>query len=530
VHIHSPLIQVGDEPVCQRAEELQEKVFDFGVSLLGSICPRCPFRDRCQALADARARAKRLPDAQVVFVSHAGINQVFGGGKNTDLKLIVDEMPSAYAELRITRDHLDLIAGGEPMPAADNIGARVAQEIARAWCAGDEPGMIKFGARDVGMALELLQELEGRMRLREGAKPYGSEKKILRAADTLLRLAFYHYVEGQAVHGFEDLRNGLWAMVPDSCHQALIDRQGVLLSATPLMQALPNFKLRECEVTDGAKVKRVMVLRGHRGSGALTRAFYDDETGQRKVREAEPGELPGIPWAAVDAALARARREASQYGCKRILFVTFKALADALREAPGRLRAVASPGTLEHDDVTVAHFGALRGKNDWMEGRALECSVVYCFGTPRFDMRPTLQQLGLFGDAADQAWIAFAAGELAQAEGRLRLPRRTKPCSVIVEGDVAPSTWHPDIIDECIEVEDETTRSSLLEGALLYQRAAGVGPWALDAITKGAEIPIPDEELEHLSDPGIRGALRFMAQWTPGRRKWFDTHFIWAPS
>lgn len=531
VHIHSPLIQVGNEPVCRRAEELQEKVFDFGVSLLGAICPRCPFRDKCQALSDARARAKKLPDAQVIFVSHAGINQVFGGGKNTDLKLIVDEMPSAYTELRISSAQLEMLAGGEPMPSAENISARVAQEIARAWNTGEEPGMIRFGTRDVGLALELLVDLEGRMRLREGARPQGSEKKALRAADTLLRLAFYRYVEGQAVRGFEDLRNGLWAMVPDSCHQALIDRQGVLLSATPLMQALPNFKLRECEVTDGAKVKRVMVLRGHRGSGALTRAFYDDETGQRKVREAEPGEPPGIPWAAVDAALARARREAQQYGCKRILFVTFKALADALREAPGRLRPMEASGVLGPEpDIVVAHFGALRGKNDWMEGRPLECSVVYCFGTPRFDMRPTLQQLGLFGDAADQAWVAFAAGELAQAEGRLRLPRRTKPCTVIVEGDVAPATWYPDIIDECIEIEDETTRSSLLEGALLYQRAEDLAPWALGAVVRGAEIPLKVAELEALADPGIKGALRHMSKWTPGRRKWFESHFLWAPS
>ncbi len=56
------------------------------------------------------------------------------------------------------------------------------------------------------------------------------------------------------------------------------------------------------------------------------------------------------------------------------------------------------------------------------------------------------------GEAADQAWRTYAAGELTQAEGRLRLPRRTKPCTVIVEGDVCPSSWTPKLVDEIVEI------------------------------------------------------------------------------
>ena len=115
-------------------------------------------------------------------------------------------------------------------------------------------------------------------------------------------------------------------------------------------------------------------------------------------------------------------------------------IADILRMAP-------------EPDISIGHFGALRGKNDWMEGRAEECSVVYLLGAPRFAIMPTLQRLGLVGQAADDAWVAYAASELTQAEGRLRLPRRTRPCTVCVEGDVAPSSWHDRNVDEIVELD-----------------------------------------------------------------------------
>lgn len=518
VHIHSPLIQVGDEPVCQRAEELSEKVFDFGLSLMGKVCPRCPHRSSCGALQLARERAQALSEASIVFVSHAGISQVVAGDKGLDMKLIVDEMPSAYTELSLSFEEIELVASGEPMPSADNITPRVARAWANWWINGGELGEVKLGSRVIGTVEQLLEDCGGRLKLREGAKPRADEKKLLRAADRVLRIA-KHQHDGEVVGGLSNVRGGLWVMEPDACHRALIERQGVLLSATPMMQALPEFRLEEVNVTDSAPVRRVMILRGRRGSTALTKAYYDDDLGQRRVREPEPGEAPGIPWAAVDAALARARKEAERYDCKRILFVTFKTVADSLRSQPARLS----------DDVVVGHYGALRGKNDWMEGRPLECSVVYCFGTPRFDMRPTLQQLGLLGEAADQAWRDFAAGELAQAEGRLRLPRRTKPCSVCVEGDVAPLTWHADLVTEINEHDDVETPSSLFEGALFTLpltelREAGIETSPITGLPFGNP-----EFLRDLARPDINDWIGRLANATPGRRKRHDATFSWIP-
>jgi hypothetical protein len=515
VHIHSPLLQVGDTPACQRAEELSEKVFDFGLSLMGKVCPRCPFRDSCEALDAARKRARALPEAQAIFVSHAGIQQVFGPeGRGADLKLIVDEMPSAFTSLEVSYEELSAIAKGAALPSADNLGIRVAQAHAKAWLSAEEPGDVKFGTRVVGKASELLKDVGGRLKIREGARPMPAEKPLLKAADRVLRLA-QHKAEGNHVAGFEDIKDGLWAMLPDACHQALVDRQGVLLSATPLLQALPGFGLKECEVTDGAPVRRVMVLRGARGSGALTSNYYDDAVGRRRVREPEDGEDPGIPWPLVDAALARARAEAKKYACKRILFVTFKALADVLRGQPERVA----------DDIRVAHYGALRGKNDWMEGRPDECSVVYCFGTPRFNMRPTFVALGLSAEASDRAWVAYAAGELAQAEGRLRLPRRTVPCTVFVEGDVAPSSWHPDLVNEVVLEDDLNTRTAQLEGALVYQPLRKLS--AALGVDLEPSVRVGPPPAIDIPMPSMSEAMDLLASMNPERRKWLDDNVSW---
>lgn len=522
VHIHSPLIQVGHEAACARREELSEAVFHFGASLLGSFCPRCPIKHQCEAFSAAQARAKAVKDASVVFVSHAGIGQVVGPDKGHDCRLIVDEMPGAFVSLEVDHKTLAELPEARMSSATATTGA-IVRELARAWAAGETPGEVVFGDQVIGNALELAAE-HRRLTLRERAKPTPAERRWLKAADAVMRMAAWE-VEGGRVN--RD-RNGVWTMLPDKAHEALTQHAGVLLSATPLMPALPGFRLRECEVTDGAPVRRVIVLRGSRGSRALTGAFYDDETGRRVVRERDPGEAPGVPWPAVDEALIRACREAYQYDAKRVLFVTFKAIADVLRaQDPFERVAHAFANRESRIEIEVAHFGALRGKNDWMEGQPKECSVVYCFGTPRFAVLPTLVQLGLTGEAADQAWVAYAAGELAQAEGRLRLPRRTKPCTVMVEGDVAPSTWHPDLVNEVVEVpEDERPPSALLEGALLYRD--------LDTVIGKPIFPNEPlaytEDLESLAYPSISEAMRLFASMSPGRWRALHVDFSWVPN
>ena len=423
VHIHSPLVQVGTDPVCRRAEELKTRVFEFGVSLLGQICPRCLYRPECDALSAARQRASDLPNASVVFVSHSGIGQVFGvdsdgNEKGADMQLIVDEMPGTFDEVSVAFAELEALAAGTPMPSAQVKPMRAAQEIARAWLAGRDPGEVVWGpgGASLGHSLDIAREWR-RLVLTEHAHPTPAEQPWLRAADAVLRIAVADHEGNAAI--VEDGK--VSAMLPEAAHEALVARSGVLLSATPMLVALPGFALKEASVRDGAKVTRKMFLASGRGSGALVKSDTD-------------------PWGLVLAAIERARAETAPYENKRVLFVTFKSLAD-------RIRTLNLPG------MSVAHFGALRGKNDWMEGRAEECSVVYLLGAPRFAIMATLRRLGLVGESADQAWVAFAAAELAQAEGRLRLPRRTKPCTVCVEGDVAPSSWHERNIDAIIELD-----------------------------------------------------------------------------
>lgn len=532
VHIHSPLVQVGREPVCRRAGELKESVFEYGRSLLGTVCPKCPFKDSCEALSAAKERAQALPDASIIFVSHAGINQVFGMTadgemRGAGIKLLVDEMPSAFVRVEVTPAQLQELSQAPVMPSADAGVVKVVREIARAWLAGEAPGDVTWGlGREVlGNALALAVEW-GRLTLREKAQPSPGERPLLRAADALVRLAAFH-AAGGVLEGFEDVAGlGVSAMLPDGCHAALIQQRGTLLSATPMLVALPGFKLKKVHVKDGAPVRRTMILRAQRGSGALTKAYYDDELGCRVARGGLPGEEPGIPWPLVDDAIMRALKEADKYGAgARVLFVTFKSIADSIRETPERLHG---------GRIQVGHYGAMRGKNDWMEGKPLECSVVYCFGTPRQAIRPTLLQLGLFGQAADDAWVDYAAGELTQAEGRLRLPRRTKPCTVMIEGDVAPSSWHTENITDVLQEETEiTATSALLELALLWRtqkevsEALGVQESTLGRWRQPGKPPPADKHrgaLERLASPTLPEALRCFSRATFRRQQlWLKT-------
>ncbi len=524
VHIHSALIQVGTDPVCQRADELKERVFEFGVSLLGSICPKCQFRETCAAKAAATERAKLIEEASVVFVSHAGIGQLFGEGKGHDLQLIVDEMPGTYKQVSVSRHDLKLLARGTRMSCADASIEKVVGVIARAWIVGLKPGLVSWhhATQPMGDAAALALEW-GRLRLRDGCVPTAAERPLLKAADSVIRLCAWQAQGGTLMGLGRGEQGDIAAMLPDAAHEALVDRGGVLLSATPLMPALPGFKLRECEVLDGAKVTRKMVLRSGRGSGALTSSYYDDRTGVRRRREREPGERPGIPWPVIDEALERAHIEAEKYDCKRVLFVSFKSVIDALR----------SRGGYRVNNTELAHYGALRGKNDWQEKAAKECSVVYLLGAPRFAVMPTLIQLGLNGQAADQAWVAYAAGELTQAEGRLRLPRRTKPCTIFVEGDVAPSTWHAENLDEVITTGTIETASSLLEAALLWYTQEELAE-ALGALYRhgqpGDVPPAPEHtpSLRRLSRPDFSEAIGILADMPPERRKTHEELFSWV--
>ena len=437
VHIHSPLIPVGGAPVCQRADEVRELVWDYGVSLARSICPTCPHRDTCGAKAAQVERIKRKTDALAVFVSHAGIHQVFGE-EPSGMELIVDEMPGVYEEVAVTKALLEKLADRAPLPAVYDVPRKAVYAIARAWLDGTEPGYVVVDQDQPPVPAYSVAAEWGRLALKDKTLPPVDFRALVKAGDALLRLAA-HRADGGTVFGLEQRgATGVSAMLPDACHRALVRQRGVLLSATPLLAALPGFDVREQAVTDGAPVRRVMRLRNNRGSTALTKT-YPDRYGGFERREPAEGEGPGIPWAVVEQALDYACKEAEMYDPARVLFVSFKALIDQLRQRPDLLRGRA---------IELAHYGALRGKNQWQQGAAAECSVVYCLGAPRFAVYSTLRSLGLSDEALDEAWVAYAAGELEQVGGRLRIPRRTKPASFIVESDVAPQDWCKETINE----------------------------------------------------------------------------------
>jgi hypothetical protein len=528
VHIHSPLIQVGDGPVCQRADELKDKVFEFGVSLQGSLCPRCPFRDTCEALQAAKERTEQVKTASVIFVSHAGIRQVYGMDsegrrKGLGIKLICDEMPTVFERVAVSHLGLTLLRSAL-LPSCAPVVGRVVQELARAVLEQEEPGDVSLGPCGETLNAGQLAAEWGRVSMRDGSAPSATEKALLQTADALVRLVAYAGKGGLLEGLDEPEKDGIYAMLPDACHQALVDNKGVLLSATPTMVALDGFELRAQEVVDGAPVRRVMVLRGARGSKALTGTYYDDTVGAFVRRERGPEDAPGVPWPALDQAMARALREADRLAPDaKVLFVTFKEIADLLRKDERRLAS---------GRFRIAHYGALRGKNDWEQGKPDECQVCYCFGAPRFAIFDMFAHYGLYGQAASDAWIAQAAGELAQAEGRLRIPRRTKPCTVVVEGDVAPAGWHTDNVSQVIsDLDPYETPSSLLEAALVWAPLAEVAEEAnIGKADTDIWFPVGAVEvLRKWASPSTPEAMRRLARLSGRRRLRFEQDFSWRP-
>jgi hypothetical protein len=102
---------------------------------------------------------------------------------------------------------------------------------------------------------------------------------------------------------------------------------------------------------------------------------------------------------------------------------------------------------------------------------------------------------------------------------------------VLVEGDVAPSSWHPDLVSEVVTEEHIETPSGLLEGALLYRtveqvRAAGIEMSVVD----GKPVCQDPTALRALARPKIDEAMSLLANLTPGRRKWLEANMTWAPS
>jgi hypothetical protein len=97
---------------------------------------------------------------------------------------------------------------------------------------------------------------------------------------------------------------------------------------------------------------------------------------------------------------------------------------------------------------------------------------------------------------------------------------------VFIEGDVAPSSWHPDLISEYItEPGEYETATSLVEAALLYRRKEELGLPVDMRLGLPVQTTAP---LRELANPGLQEAMGLLANQTEGRRRLRELNFTWA--
>lgn len=405
VHLHSPLVQVGDGPVCARAADLQDRVFKLGANQQ-QICRKCPLRESCAARVAHEEREERKKTALIVFTSHAGIDQAIDPDV-PDRVLLVDEMPSVFEKLSVGREELETLAWRPTVLAGIPLTQRsTVSRLAKHWL-GDET----IDAEDLASEVS---NLKGRLHLDNPDRALTAvQLKWLGAASDMLRIA-------RADVEVEKLSSGgVQAMLPTDAYRGLLDGYAarILLSATPMLAALPGAKVHACQVRDACPWhERTMRYRADRGKTALEDALKG-----------------GSIWADLKLYVDHLRAAASGGG---ILLVTFKFLEDALRNEPERI------GGLE--GIHLGHYGAMHGLNTYQEDAegSQRVRVFATFGDPWLASIGTLQALGLSAGASVDEARKVAAGELYQAHERARAVFARWPVRFFHEGAVAPAGWH----------------------------------------------------------------------------------------
>lgn len=401
VHLYSAASPPPNAPAdhkCPRlAEEpeLSELIYDFDTPLRKICGTACERKETCPALAAAKKRGEALREAQVVFVSQAGIGQV-SDWLEDGAALLTDEQPAPLKQVSIPGPMVDILEDIEHIPGLDLAWSERISNLVKDVRAKREPDEWQC-LDDFPVSIEGIRAL---------SKP--EDRQLLRAASRLYLLCQRRKVRllpGGGIEGF----------LVTQAHQAMLDaRESVLVDATPLLGALPkDLRLHRQHVRDpeGVPITRRMLYRAKAGSSAMYGEGWVNErvvtAAVNRALDAHPGE-----W----------------------LFVTFKAVREWLEQHPGLLRR----------RMQLAHFGAVRGKNTWKN-----VDGIYTLGTPRFDRESMLQAL-LGREFVDSEWLYLASAELEQAFGRGRHVSRATPLLMMCEGSLAPLSWH---LDNCKVVE-----------------------------------------------------------------------------
>jgi hypothetical protein len=205
-----------------------------------------------------------------------------------------------------------------------------------------------------------------------------------------------------------------------------------LLDATADVQALEAILRRqvqvlELDVRDAVPVERVIVA-----TMSSTRAAL---VPRGKVR-----------WDALTGPLSLAFSVASARDTKHLLLISYKGVIDRLMSAqvPPPLRDWFDYFAMEGRRIVTAHYGHVRGQNSFREVHWSMLNCVISVGDPWPHIGAVQAECRLLElEGASEARVLRAArAELAQAHGRIRACRRTRPALLVHVGGLIPTGWH----------------------------------------------------------------------------------------
>lgn len=235
-----------------------------------------------------------------------------------------------------------------------------------------------------------------------------------------------------------------------------------------------------------------------------------------------------VKWGDFGPQLCEALTVAEAVHGKNILVVAHKVCADALRKCAGgtvphsRLAAILHARKQAGARTVIAHYGAVRGRNDFEDVGWEELDAVITVGDPWPDIGRIQRENAMLALSADEGEMRiehFAAAELAQVHGRLRAPRRATPARSVHVGSVVPLGWtaantttaqltegRPPLPSSMTTAQLRTC-VGLAGGNRALARLVGVGESTIRRYLEGRSIPAPvAERIQALtSDLGVPG-------------------------
>jgi len=483
------LIDERGKPVCRMASTV-EILQPSGVPVPQKICVRCVHRENCRAVAGVEGPG----NARILLGTHA-LTKVLADHVEKGGVLVLDEMPplTTHAEIsptelreaasclaavfpaaitRIAELVLHLLAAGGAFQTSNVLNA-IEQAVA-GWGEGEvkqrliEAHMFAHGTDDALDASDAPEPLEVNTEGTLGQQvvalfvatlarwphhrvpPMNSHtaralatgrnddlaRRVAMASRTLALLQ-------RALNPANELKmiayrenGGLAVTLPN---EALVDaltrcRKVLVLDASASRGAIQRIAssratLHAWTIPDGAPVRRILLLAAQGAKSRLLSRF-------------------GVRWSLLLALVVDALNHCPEGAT--ILLVTHKVCAEELkRRLSGRLdrsRAeLALAEWVKLGRLVVTHFGALRGRNEFDGIGWADLDGVVTVGDPWPDV-------GVVGDERDalaldeetrDSWnIVHVQQELAQAQGRLRTVRQSKPTVAIHVGRIMPAGWH----------------------------------------------------------------------------------------